>query len=71
MAWDVEFTNEFRECWAARPEGEQDDVAAVVEILEQRAPRRRRSHSGFIESSKLSNMKELIIQHAGRPYRVL
>jgi hypothetical protein len=71
MAWDVEFTDEFGVWWAELTESEQEDVAAVVEILEQKGPQLRRPYSGFIESSKHSNMKELVIQHAGRPYRVL
>ena len=71
MAWDVEFTDEFGVWWAELTESEQEDVAAVVEILEQRGPQLRRPYSGFIESSKHSNMKELVIQHRGRPYRVL
>ncbi|HEY4838339.1 MAG TPA: type II toxin-antitoxin system RelE/ParE family toxin, partial [Candidatus Acidoferrales bacterium] len=34
-------------------------------------PALRRPHVGAISNSRHANMKELVIQHAGRPYRVL
>ena len=40
-------------------------------LLQRFGPALRRPHSGVIAGSKHSHMKELIIQHAGRPYRVL
>jgi len=42
-----------------------------VILLQRFGPALRRPHSGVIAGSKHSHMKELIIQHAGRPYRVL
>jgi hypothetical protein len=68
---DIEFTDEFGEWWDGLSEDEQVDVDAKVELLRQLGPALRRPHSGSINSSRHSNMKELIIQHAGRPYRVL
>lgn len=52
-------------------EDEQVDVDARVRLLQKVGPALRRPHSGVIATSRHSNMKELIIQHAGRPYRVL
>jgi hypothetical protein len=40
-------------------------------VLEQRGPALRRPHVGTIDGSRHANMKELIVQHAGRPYRIL
>jgi len=37
----------------------------------RRGPALGRPHVDTIKRSKHSNMKELIVQHAGRPYRVL
>jgi hypothetical protein len=71
MAWEVEFTYEFEEWWNGLSADEQEDIDAVVQVLEEKGPNLRRPYSGSIESSKHANMKELIIQHAGRPYRVL
>ena len=71
MEWQVEFTDEFEEWWKSLTEDEQVDVDAKVRLLQQLGPALRRPHSGAIRISKHPNMKELIIQHTGRPYRVL
>lgn len=71
MEWEIEFTNEFEQWWDGLTEGGQEDVAAKVKVLRKFGPALRRPHSGPIRLSKHSNMKELIIQHAGNPYRVL
>ncbi len=71
VEWEVEFTNEFGKWWNGLTEDEQVDVRARVDLLRDFGPALRRPHSGSINSSKHPNMKELIIQHAGRPYRVL
>jgi hypothetical protein len=71
VAWEIEHTDEFEEWWNGLNEGEQDDVAALVGVLEEKGPSLRRPHVGAIVTSRHANMKELIIQHAGRPYRVL
>lgn len=71
MEWSIEFTDEFAEWWNGLSEGEQEDVNAKVILLQRFGPGLRRPHSGPIASSRHPNMKELIVQHAGRPYRVL
>ena len=69
--WEVEYSDEFGLWWDSLTESEQDDVAAVVEVLQKVGPTLRRPLSGSIEGSRYPNMKELVIQHAGSPYRVL
>lgn len=71
MEWEVEYTDEFGDWWATLSEAEQEDVAAVVELLEQKGPQLPFPHSSGISNSKHSHMRELRIQHAGRPYRTL
>ena len=71
MAWNVEYTDAFGEWWHSLAEGEQDDVAATVGLLEASGPMLRFPHSSGVESSRHSHMRELRIQHAGDPYRVL
>jgi len=71
VEWDVEFTDKFAGWWSELSEGEQEDVNAKVIVLQRFGPALRRPHSGPIGSSRHPNMKELIVQHAGRPYRVL
>ncbi len=71
MEWEVEYTNEFEAWWNGLSEDEQEDVNARVTLLQRIGPRLGRPHSDTVRASKHRNMKELIIQHAGRPYRVL
>lgn len=71
MEWDVEYTDEFGEWWESLTEAEQEDVAAVVELLEQKGPQLPYPHSSSINGSRHAHMRELRIQHAGRPYRTL
>jgi len=69
--WAAEYSDEFGLWWDSLNESEQDDVAAVVEVLQRVGPSLRRPLSGSIEGSRYPNMKELVIQHTGTPYRVL
>jgi hypothetical protein len=71
MEWDVEFTGEFADWWDALTEAEQVDVNAKVMLLQKLGPGLPRPHADLIHSSRHQNMKELRIQHSGRPYRVL
>lgn len=71
MEWEVEYTDEFERWWNSLSEAEQEDVAAVVGLLEQKGPRLPFPHSSGINASRHGHMRELRIQHAGRPYRTL
>ena len=71
MSWDIEYTDEFGGWWNSLSEDEQDRVAVSVGLLKEHGPNLPSSHSSAITTSKHSHMRELRIQHAGRPYRVL
>jgi hypothetical protein len=71
MEWLVEYTDEFEAWWHTLPEAEQEDVAAVVELLEVKGPHLPFPYSSGINGSRHRHMRELRIQHAGRPYRTL
>jgi hypothetical protein len=71
MPFEVEYTDEFGDWWDTLSEHEQDDVAATVELLADKGPTLPFPYSSGIEGSKHSHMRELRIQHAGKPYRVL
>lgn len=71
MEWEIEFTDEFEAWWEGLSEAEQESVRAKVILLREFGPGLRRPHSGHIRGSKHAHMKELIVQHAGEPYRVL
>jgi len=71
MEWEVEFTREFEDWWNGLSEAEQVDVNAKVILLQKLGPSLPRPHADLIHSSRHANMKELRVQHSGRPYRVL
>lgn len=71
MEWDVEYTNEFGAWWERLSEDEQASVAASVQLLEIKGPSLPFPHSSGINGSRHGHMRELRIQHQGRPYRVL
>ena len=70
MSWSVEYTDEFGDWWADLSEGQQDDVAAIVELLEEQGPRLPFPYSSGIEVSRHGHMRELRIQSGGKPIRV-
>ena len=71
MPFEVEYTDEFGDWWDTLSAHEQDDVAATVELLSEKGPTLPFPYSSGIEGSKHSHMRELRIQHVGKPYRVL
>jgi len=71
MPWDVEYTDEFELWWNRLSEEEQESVDASVRLLEVRGPELPFPHSSAVKKSRHGHMRELRIQHEGRPYRVL
>jgi hypothetical protein len=69
--WEVEYTDEFGAWWDRLTEAEQESIDASVRLLEERGPHLPHPHSSAIGRSKHPHMRELRIQHRGRPYRVL
>ena len=67
--WEVETTDAFDDWWQKLTEQEQDDVTAVVELLEERGAHLPFPHSSGIEGSRFSHMRELRIQSHGDPIR--
>lgn len=71
MTWDVEYTDAFQAWWEGLREEEQESVSATIRLLERDGPSLSFPHSSRIVLSKLGKLRELRIQHRGRPYRVL
>ena len=71
IEWEVEFTDEFGGWWDALDAEEQDSVNYGVRLLQEQGPNLKRPHADTLEGSSFPNMRELRIQHEGRPYRVL
>jgi Uncharacterized protein conserved in bacteria len=71
MAWEVEYTDEFETWWLSLSADERESVTASVELLEQMGPDLPFPHSSGVKNSRHGRMRELRIQHRGRPYRIL
>jgi hypothetical protein len=71
MEWPVEYTDAFGVWWDHLTPEEQEDINAVVILLQRFGPALRFPYSSSIASSRHSHMRELRVQHAGRPYRIL
>lgn len=71
MAWEIEYTDEFEAWWESLSEEEQSDIDASVGLLMDCGPSLGYPHSTQIVTSRHPHMRELRIQHAGRPYRTL
>ena len=69
--WEVEFSDEFGQWWDGLSAAEQKSVDFTVSLLQEAGPTLRMPHSSGVETSRYPHMRELRIQHEGRPYRVL
>jgi hypothetical protein len=71
MAWDIDLSAEFEAWYDDLDEDETKSVNRAVDLLEQAGPVLARPHVDLIQQSRHQNMKELRVQHQGRPYRIL
>ena len=67
MAWEVDGTDEFAGWFGDLNDGEQVSVGRVVELLVELGPSLPFPYSSGIATSRHRHMRELWIQHEGRP----
>ncbi|WP_158047890.1 type II toxin-antitoxin system RelE/ParE family toxin [Skermanella pratensis] len=70
MPTTVEHTDEFEDWWDILAESEQEDVAAMVDLLTEKGPHLRFPYTSGVNGSRHGHMRELRIQSSGRPIRV-
>lgn len=58
MECEVEYTDQFNTWWEGLTEAEQEDIDAVVRVLEQRGSALRRPHVGTIDGSRQARRQE-------------
>lgn len=68
---EVEYTDEFGAWWDGLTESAQESVAHAVGLLEAKGPTLGHPHSSGVARSRHGPMRELRVQHQGRPYRIL
>jgi hypothetical protein len=71
MSWEVEGTDGFARWFEGLDDSEQVSVGRVVDLLVEQGPSLPFPYSSGIATSRHRHMRELRIQHEGRPYRVL
>lgn len=71
MAWDVEVSDEFAEWYGSLDGDESESVTTGVDMLVEYGPRLGRPYADTLKGSRYPNLKELRVQHQGRPYRIL
>ena len=71
MTWEVEVSDEFIEWYTLLRVEEPVSIAVGVGMLEVYGPELGRPQVETLKGSSFPNMKELRVQHRGRPYRVL
>lgn len=71
MTCEVEYSETFGLWWETLDEGEQISVSACVELLERLGIRLGFPHSSAIIGARHAHMRELRVQHQGRPLRIL
>lgn len=71
MACDVEFVDEFGAWWSELTAEEQESIDHSVRLLETFGVTLDHPYSSKVNDSRHSHMRELRVQHQGRPYRVL
>lgn len=69
--WEILVTDEYERWFLELTDAEQEDVLAMVDVLEIKGPLLSRPYADTLKgTNKVKNLKELRIQHSGKPYRV-
>lgn len=72
MEWNIVVSKTYADWFLTLTDAEQVDVLAMVNVLQFKGPQLGRPYADTLHgSSHIINLKELRIQHAGKPYRVL
>lgn len=71
MTYEVEYTDEFEQWYTTLDEATQDSIDVVVELLEEKGQTLPSQYSSAINGSRYGHMRELKVQHKGKPYRIL
>ena len=71
MEWEVLLDPDFKQWLFEQAEDVQNVIFAHAGLLEKFGPTLNRPYVDTLKGSKLTNLKELRIQHHGMPWRVL
>jgi hypothetical protein len=71
MSWSVQLDEKFEEWLQAQEDDLRLEILARLNLLQEEGPKLSRPYADTIRSSQYSNMKELRIQHHGKPWRIM
>jgi hypothetical protein len=71
VEWEIELTEECEEWYLSLSDAEAESVAFVVDLLASQGPQLKMPYSSQIKGTRFGQLRELRIQHEGRPYRIL
>ncbi len=71
MPWDVQVSDEFAEWYRSLDEEESESVDTSVDTLAAYGPILGRPDVDTLKGTRYPNLKELRVQHQGRPLRIL
>jgi hypothetical protein len=71
VTWEVEVSDEFKDWYQSRDIDLREAIAAAVDTLAEAGPELGRPLVDTLKGARYPNMKELRVQHRGRPYRIL
>jgi hypothetical protein len=71
VAWEIEASDESKKWYDSLTDEECGSANDVIEALAALWPSLGRPQVDTLKGSRYPNMKELRIQHQGRPYRIL
>jgi hypothetical protein len=69
--WNVLYDGEFDVWFSEQSEDLQDAILKLAVLLTRLGPHLGRPRVDTIKGSDFGNMKELIVQHKGKPWRIL
>jgi hypothetical protein len=67
MNWRIQEHEQYTEWFEDQEEDLQDEILAVVGLLNREGPMLSRPYADTLEASQHSNMKELRVQYRGEP----
>ena len=71
MTWKIKTLETFDNWFKSLSLPEKEDVLAGIYLLEDQGANLSRPYADTLKGSKFKNMKELRVQHKGKPYRII
>lgn len=68
--WPIDFTDEYQEWFSSLDEEVREAITSAVMVLSEIGPVLGRPHADQLKGSSNPKLKELIVQHGGRPIRI-